>query len=339
MLGSGALGSAPLGGFPDFDTAALAATSDILQSVVTNFVKLGRLHESPARLHHYTSLATAQKILECDNIRLSHAEYSNDQLEMVQAKEVISRILTLSAASSNFLAAVLGQYNNIAPNLDAYVFCMSEGEDQVAQDRLSQWRAYGHDGRGICISLNSAGLGNLSYFTPGLRVNPVIYCPDLQDLFIEAILQEGVQMNGGGNPDATAVAATVGALVFATPLMKADGFREEREWRLIFMPPANGPQPTLKFNPRRDFLAPFVELKYIWSTLRPELNKVEAIRREPPINVPEPTGKPLLPIDEVMVGPSIHQPLNVRAMTKLLNQTSWPLLAPTRSTIPYRAVG
>jgi len=166
----------------------------------------------------------------------------------------------------------------------------------------------------------------------------VIYLPNLQDLFIEAILQKGLEMNRGGNPDGTAVAATVGALVFATPLMKAGGFREEREWRLIFMPPANGPQPTLKFHPRRDFLAPFVELRYIWNTLRPELNKVEAIRRKPPIGVAEPTGKPLLPIDEVMVGPSIHQSLNIPAMTKLLNQTAWPSLVPTRSTIPYRAV-
>jgi hypothetical protein len=340
MLGFGPLGGAPLGAVPDFDTAALAATSDILQSVVTSFVNERLLSAPPSRLHHYTSLATAQKILEGDDIRLSHAEYSNDQMEMAQAKEVISRILTLQAGNSNFLAEVFTQYANIAPNLDAYIFCMSEGDDQVAlpQDRLSQWRAYGQDGRGICISLNSVRLSHLSYFTPGLRINPVIYPANLQNRFIEAILREGVQMNGGGNPNPTAVAATVGALAFATPLMKADGFREEREWRLIFMPPANGPQPALKFHPRRDFLAPFVELRYIWNTLRPELNAITAIRRTPPINVLEPTGAPLLPIEEVMVGPSGHQPLNIRAMTKLLNQTPWPLI-PTQSAIPYRAVG
>jgi len=150
------LGSSPSG--QDFDTTAYAATLGILQSAVTSFV--GKDYKPPSRLHHYTSLATAQKILACDDIRLYHAEYSNDQMEMIQAREAISR--KLKAANSKFLAEVLGQYENIATNLDAYIFCMSEGEDGVAlpQDRLSQWRAYGHDGRGICISLSWKKLGD-----------------------------------------------------------------------------------------------------------------------------------------------------------------------------------
>lgn len=120
--------------------------------------------------------------------------------------------------------------------------------------------------------------------------------------------------------------------------MKAEGFSEEREWRLIFMPPISGPPPTLEFNSRRDFLAPFLSLKYIWHTLRPDFEQIPALRLNPPMNVRLPPGQPLLPIVDVMVGPSGHQPLNLKAMKKLLAQTPWRL-APSFSDIPYRSLG
>jgi len=341
MFGSGPFGSAPFGDV--FDDLAFASTSDILQKIVTIWMDEKKLSSLPARLHHYTSLDTAQKILEKDDVRLSHAEYSNDQMEMEQAKRVIAETLeTLVQQSqqqpaSDFLVAVQKEYLQLAPNLDAYIFCMSEGDQNSAkvQDRLSQWRAYGQDGRGVCLTLDASKLAHLVYYTPGLRINPVIYDRSKQFAFVNAIVSEGLNLNQAGNQ--SAITATVGALVFATPLMKAPGFSEEREWRLLFMPPAVDPSPRLEFHPRRDFLAPFLRLQYIWNDLGPQLASNQNLRPHPPLNVTRPTGKPLLPIEGVMVGPSGHQPLNLRAMTKLLKQTSWQV-TPDTSDIPYRSI-
>ena len=124
---------------------------------------------------------------------------------------------------------------------------MSNGDDNLPhpQDRLSQWRAYGQDGRGVCLSLDASSLAKIVKHTPGLRINPVIYDPTLQRNFVNAIITEGVNLSQAQDP--SALSATVGALVFATPLMKAQGFSEEWEWRLIFMPPAVGPSPQLDF--------------------------------------------------------------------------------------------
>jgi hypothetical protein len=47
----------------------------ILEKVLTD--DLPNLPKPPKFLYHYTSLETIQKILEQDNVRLSHAEYSN----------------------------------------------------------------------------------------------------------------------------------------------------------------------------------------------------------------------------------------------------------------------
>jgi hypothetical protein len=87
MLGFGALDEFALG---EMDGATLALTSDILKEVVTFLVDEEKLlPKPPSQLHHFTSLETASKIIIGDNIRLSHAEYSNDQTEMGQAKDII----------------------------------------------------------------------------------------------------------------------------------------------------------------------------------------------------------------------------------------------------------
>jgi hypothetical protein len=206
------------------------------------------------------------------------------------------------------------------------------------QDMLSQWRAYAQDGRGGAIKLNPLELAALVYHLPGLRINPVIYERNLQDLFVDAILAKGDTMFQQQNPHA--VDATVAALVFSTPLMKDVGFAEEREWRLIFMPLQDGPKPKLGFHPRRDFLAPFVTLKDLWNRLRLELIEIPGLEPHPPLNVKLPTGIPLVLIQEVMVGPSGHQPLNVRAMVKVATQWRPSQNSPVdQSAIPYRSVG
>jgi hypothetical protein len=87
MLGFGSIGEFAIG---EVGSATLALASDILQQVVTHLVDEEKLLPTlPTQLHHFTSLETASRIISTDNIRLSHAEYSNDQTEMEEAKDVI----------------------------------------------------------------------------------------------------------------------------------------------------------------------------------------------------------------------------------------------------------
>lgn len=334
MLGFGAIGEYALG---EVGSETLAVTSNILQEVVTEFVNQKFLSGLPARLHHFTSLDTASRIIEGDNIRLSHAEYSNDQTEMEQAKEVIRR--ELSARSSDaFLAQVLIEYERLAPGLDAYIFCMcmdKQGGGVTPQDILGQWRAYGQDGRGACLTLDAKELARYVSNTPGLRINPVMYDRSIQKRFVNAVLDKGVAAHSSGTPKAQE--ATVAGLVFATPLMKAPGFAEENEWRLIFMPPQAGLQPQLCFQPRRDFLAPYLELTYLWNTLRHEMLKEPSLAATLSNYLPT-VGPKLVPITDIMVGPSGHQKLNERSFRKLLNQSNRANVNLVASAIPYRSL-
>jgi hypothetical protein len=111
----------------DFDVHALTSTADILDAVVTRLRREGDVPPLPNALFHYTSLEAATLIIERDDVRLCHAEYSNDQMEMGQAKAVIENVLAGHAERSPFAADVLAEYVKLAPDLDAYIFCMSTG--------------------------------------------------------------------------------------------------------------------------------------------------------------------------------------------------------------------
>lgn len=185
------------------------------------------------------------------------------------------------------------------------------------------------------MTLDAGELTALAYYFPaGLRRNPVIYEPALQTALIDQILTQGSALYPG---TPTAVDATVGALIFAMPLIKHPGFAEEREWRLIYTPLEEAP-PVLEFHPRRDFLAPFVTLQHLWQVVRPKLAALPGFPVRPPLlNLPPPAVPPLVPALSVMVGPSGHQPLNERAIQKVIAQ--WrATLGLQKSATPYRSL-
>ena len=78
-------------------------------------------------------------------------------------------------------------------------------------------------------------------------------------------------------------------------------------------------------------------LKYIWEDLRSELLKVSALAETLPKTTKTHTRTHLLPLTEVMVGPSGHQLLNKRAFATLLAQANRPKNVSV-SGIPYRSL-
>jgi len=311
------------------------ATREILEEVLSSMGQQSKLPSLPTALYHYSSLEVLQKILENDDLRLSHAEYSNDQREIEEARTLIFARVAASTPGP-FRSAVDAAFRTQAKNVDAYVFCMTTGVLGATkpQDMLSQWRAYAQDGRGGALTLDPQGLSALAFHMPGLRINPVIYDPMVQARLIDGIIAAGATRHVAVG--AVAVDATVASLVFALPLMKHEGFAEEREWRLIFMPLDN-PTPYVKFQPRRDFLAPFVELRNLWVVLRPEMLDLLDKEHNPPRNVPEPVPSKLIPATGLMIGPSGHQQLNVRTMDKAVTQCHRGLVVDTSDT-PYRSL-
>jgi hypothetical protein len=106
-----------------------------------------------ALLFHYTSTPTAETILRTRTLRLAALSAANDSHEGRVVGEEIDRQLRssgLPVGVSDFVSVVAQCYPD---STEGFAFCLSEKGDQ-----LSQWRAYGDDGRGVSIGFNRSAL-------------------------------------------------------------------------------------------------------------------------------------------------------------------------------------
>lgn len=302
-------------------------------------VNHGHLPTPPKTLFHYSSLDTLQKCIESRDIRLSHAEYSNDSRELIQARELIlaelDNLIRNSGVPTTFYEEVRQMFEVRVSDLDVYIFCMCEGSSRASADLLSQWRAYGRDGRGGALALGQPGIEAMVRHFPGIRVEKVIYQQSQQVKLVQKALDKGFGRFRPSTNRQLVLEETVEVLTYCIPLMKHVGFEEEREWRLFYMPIKGTGRPHIQFHARRDFLAPFVNLRQLWVDVRPLI--APEGRRFQAINVPMPSEDNLLPIETVLIGPSLHQSLNVRAMNKVVEQSALPIVV-EKSAIPYRSV-
>jgi hypothetical protein len=192
----------------------------------------------PPLLHHYTSLDAALSILQHRQIRLFHCEYLNDSTEIRGAISLINKIITTAIDSARnrsyhkpsemFYGDVLSKFDTKSSLYEAFVFCLSAGDlaSLRGQDVLSAWRAYGRDGRGVCLSYDSGQLATYAAGGSGLRLSQVIYNELVQERVITDILYRGYDAFNKTNNQQDTVAATVASLVFMMPVLKHKAFSE-----------------------------------------------------------------------------------------------------------------
>jgi hypothetical protein len=278
--------------------------------------------------HHYTDLGTAEKLIQARNLWLTDARYCDDRAEMLHAAQIIKDAFAeiqrvgmlvsatpsvLSHSDQSFLDNLLSQYATVAPTLTALVCCFCEGDEPPSgsslhrgvQDILSQWRGYGANGRGACVSFATRPLQDVAHRTKGMLFEPVLYDAGPQKQLTETVVGSALDAHRAGTT--SALQDGCDALAVISPLFKHPGFAEEKEWRLVFMPQFGAAPIPMSFRARQDVLVPYSDANTILGG-----------------------GNPFI-LTEVMVGPSNLQDLNESALGRVPG-------APTisRSIIPYR---
>lgn len=300
----------------------LARAMEIVTDALTHGsirIFIERTSVSTQVLRHYCSLDACGSILS-GSVWLSHAEYSNDEDEINLGRNTVRK--TLEAHKNNppappaaFIDTVLSDFDRIADDLDVYIWCLS---DVPTADFLSQWRAYGADGRGACVTVEKPSIDDLCLGP--LRLNPVIYDATVAVQLIQDIVDLGYTQS-------TATADIAAALLYVVPLIKDPGFAEEREWRLLYAQTTRN-RAALKFRSSGDLYVPFYVLDDLLRTdplLREGIRIVNALKQPHRLS-----------ISEVMVGPSRHKALNARSLTMKWEQSGRPKPAVAISSIPYR---
>jgi hypothetical protein len=281
-----------------------------------------------------------EAILRNNEIWLSNPLFMNDMEEVrfgintganlfVTSREVESACGTKSRA--DLLKSSFNHYYNVFANdhvLDTYVFCLSEHTKDDTDGVLSMWRGYGGNGNGAAIVFDTAKLSaregspliiaKVQYATTEERMN----------WLRQRITQLAEILAHSRIPDDELY---LGSSLFFQRLQlfavftKHRGFKEESEWRVVYMRD-------------RDRDKVFDKMFSYWIGPRGVEPKLKfKIEHMPGYTDDDLTLSKI--VDRVILGPSLSSPLARATILKMLDTLNKSDLKDriVSSTIPFRA--
>jgi len=277
--------------------------------------KLGLATVPTKPLCHYTSQRGLIGILHDRAMWATDANYLNDSQEVIYAVNLAQKFFR-NRTDKNLrfdmdMRNILDQTQRLAGTLPVYVASFSE-----EPDLLSQWRGYCSEGSGFSLSVSADRMVTMAR-TEKWDFYKCIYEEERQINLLEQLLEEAKNNDSSvAKAFPTQVAFGLLLLYFGT-VFKHPAFKEESEWRAIkrtggtpFVPPGETPVP-LKIRPGTSTLVPYIPFPL-------------TAKDEP------------LELAGLVVGPTPHQVLAVRAAKNLLNEKGVICPEPRASEIPFR---
>jgi hypothetical protein len=289
--------------------------------------ELARLSRKPQDvLWHYTSGDALIKIIESRSVWLTQISCLNDYSEMRYSIALLRqafqtrRANTTPSPDEQYLYERIdaGLAVDVVPSSEWFVFCLSERADD-----LSQWRAYAGGEGGYSIGFYSQPLLTYGALPDGHFLAPVTYSRTAHAALTNAIVTATLAFFNAGLGTGTKgtreqwvndfLPAWSEALAWFIPVLKDDAFEAEREWRIVHR------------------LAPdeLTRMKYIQRRMM--------MSRHLPIEFPAvSTGKALLPIAQIIVGPSRFKPISRVSVDTLLLTHGYTTRNVTESRLPFQ---
>lgn len=112
----------------------------------------GKRDNKESLIYHYTSFNTINEILKNNSLRACDLKRLNDRNEHKIWFDVFDQVIAKFSSKEDytkydvFLESIINEISKYK-KFDCFVTCFS-----FERDLLSQWRAYGDDGQGICIA-------------------------------------------------------------------------------------------------------------------------------------------------------------------------------------------
>lgn len=201
---------------------------------------------------HYTSMEALEKILTSNQIWFSHPLLMNDHEEVswgirngliaIEQNETLQAVLDDKFPA--FSASVRLEVEKYGEEhlFNTCIFCVSEHSEGDNDGRLSMWRGYGGNGTGAAIVFDANRL-NFSVNDSPLMIGKVTYAGQSQRSawignFVNHIQAQLTRhASSMSECDLAEYAGIVfDRLKFAAIFYKHNGFREEAEWRVVYMP-------------------------------------------------------------------------------------------------------
>lgn len=319
----------------------LHSAPEILGHILAKLAGIYPVHPYPERLYHYTSAQGLVGILKSHVLWATDSRCLNDTQEFKLGLKIALDILA-GHNQFQFLRKVIDDVISSWTPQVAGVFVICFCRDR---DLLSQWRAFGSDGRGYCLGFDMQGMmtgaaGGSHMLALEGSIGKLIYeRATAEDLFREMLeglwpVLEPKVLRWSALPaerkkQERQIEVTVEQLCQAITLLsgfiKDRSFREEQEVRALIVRKfddtvetaegASRPVVNARLNPK-GMLVPYVETPF-----RRVNDSLESSRSGIPEGEP-----PTLPLAEIVLPPQAPDPLLAKAAVEtLLRQHGYDL--------------
>jgi hypothetical protein len=226
----------------------------------------------PARLFQYTDAGGLIGLLSSRAVWATDARFLNDSSEVSLAREVVAHAASSVDVKTTHARELVAKLVQIEP-WEVFMGNLYVASFSTKRDSLSQWRAYGGDGLGYAIGVDtSIKLAPASDpplpLPPVAHYSKVVYDENGPGGVLWEMVAGMLQVLDHADP-ASGVARA--AFVYDTilnlicsisPTLKNVGFEEEDEWRLVFQNPPATVLESVKFRPNGRGFSPYVSLRW-----------------------------------------------------------------------------
>lgn len=292
---------------------------------------------------HYTNLFGLKAIIENQSLFASNSAFLNDKEEFYFGIKLFCETVCILESEKEFVA-YSSLFENIKSNLNRkksnrYVTCFS-----LDGDLLSQWRAYADDGKGIAIGFDPKQLIEAFEFkADGLFI---VYDHSEQEIISDAVLRQCVRFYtgkknlfdwGGEAQFDTIVSEEVTFFINRyVGQFKHNAFIEENEYRfdLAIDSDINQDRELHYRVSKNNLLVPHLLLKTNYQDERDQQQKSSQVLAESEKD--ERYKVKLLPINSIIIGPSIDYELNKQSIEEFLKKQGYVDVIIEKSKVPYR---
>jgi hypothetical protein len=277
-----------------------------MQSPLPLAERLG-LETTPTKpLCHYTSQNGLIGILKDKAMWATDAAYLNDSQEFIYAVNLANRYFRdrrhKDLRRVMEMSNILEQTEGLIDRLPVYVASFSE-----EPDLLSQWRGYCPSGPGFSVCFAADQMTQVAS-AKGWKLYKCVYDVDQQLDVIRKLTEHAESCYEAGTTPPVEVMFGMALFPFAA-VLKHPKFKEEAEWRAIQLDLARG---TPSVRPGASTLIPYINFQL---TMNP---------------------RDSLELAGLVVGPTPHASLAIRAVKTLLQEKDTVCPEPVSSEIPFR---
>lgn len=227
-------------------------TTEALENIfMPNMVKMkNKVLDLGNKYVHYTSAENALNILKSKRLWLRNPSCMNDYMEISHGHQMLLNFFNDAENRKSFVEAIDAYEEGIADQIfnefdgwwakirhDTFIASISvHTRDEDQHGRLSMWRAYGSQNGKAALILNNPPKRSKNL---GVILSPAAYFTN-EELISELrkIISEISNNMEYLKPlrRETIIGAMVVALIILAVCLKHPGFKEEQEWRLIYLP-------------------------------------------------------------------------------------------------------